>query len=79
MDTKQELLWGLYQTTATHADAADGVQTTSYLHLLYTWTLEDRVNTGLHIQLRVRRIISGFLQQAPVVGAAELECAARSL
>ncbi|ETO73485.1 hypothetical protein F444_10572, partial [Phytophthora nicotianae P1976] len=75
MDTKQELLWGLYQTTATHADAADGVQTTSYLHLR---TLEDRVNTGLHIQLRVRRIISGFLQQAPVVGAAELECAARS-
>ncbi|ETI38812.1 hypothetical protein F443_15530 [Phytophthora nicotianae P1569] len=46
---------------------------------IYSWMLEDRINIGLRIQLRVCRIISGFRQQAPMVGAAELERVARSL
>ncbi|ETP08771.1 hypothetical protein F441_15310, partial [Phytophthora nicotianae CJ01A1] len=32
----------------------------------YSWMLEDRINIGLRIQLRVCRIISGFRQQAPM-------------
>ncbi|ETL38003.1 hypothetical protein L917_10308 [Phytophthora nicotianae] len=74
------MLWGLYQTTKTNAAATvdgDDVQTTPTY--IYSWMLEDRINIGLRIQLRVCRIISGFRQQAPMVGAAELERVARSL